>query len=205
MAVLRPPSKYIMRKAWQLGRKMAIKERRIRPNFTNSHQYTSYDLFQQFHRHMMECNAAFPAWDERIEALAEREANAQGVRIDIAQNWEAYHRRIVGPICNAFWIGWEESMGVEPCYRERRNAEVERHHTKLVMQVRQQPDLPRPVLMPTVEEEASGWAKIEDRLASGPLFEVPEDLTDNMDANSVFAPIQRPESSKQESRSTVAA
>ena len=115
------PSAYILRKAWQLGQKMARKERRLQPDPTGVAQFPTYQLFRQAHRHRLEQRSAFQYWDVKLQRLIEREGNGRGLAIDDPRVWDALFTHIGGPIRNVFWAAWEDAYQLESLYREAIN------------------------------------------------------------------------------------
>ena len=118
MAIPRP-SRYILQKAWKLGQKMARVERRLVPLTFDAHQYPTYMLFCQAHRHRLEQENAMVLWDGRIAKLIEREGNAQGVRLDNPLVWDRFYDDIAAPIHSAFWYGWELARELPKLYEQK--------------------------------------------------------------------------------------
>lgn len=112
------PSRYILQKAWKLGQKMAISERRIRPCLDGAHQYATYKLFVTTHRHRLQQLDAFVPWDQKIQRLIEREGNASGLPLDDPRYWDLFYTSVAGPIYAAFWYGWELVHKLEDLYRQ---------------------------------------------------------------------------------------
>jgi hypothetical protein len=118
MAKTPEPSRYILQKAWVLGRKMAQTERRLRPDVSRSEEYPTYELFQLAHRHHLEQLNAFIPWDEKIQALVEREGRGGGYRLDDPRVWEAFYTHVASKISSAFWYGWEQVYQLQQLYEE---------------------------------------------------------------------------------------
>lgn len=185
MAVPNPPSMYILRKAWQLGRKMASREARICPDLADCRRHGAYTLFQQYHRHQMEAHPAFDRWEQKLQALADREANSRGLRAHMSRNWTEFHDHIVAPIHNAFWTGWEDVAQLKKLYLARREEEYDRQQRQRLGGSARVPAAERPPLQPTVEEEATHWTKATHYLAP------PSAADDLADLPPVFGAINR--------------
>jgi hypothetical protein len=131
MSKVPQPSVYILKKAWQLGQKMAQSERRIHPDTIDAHQYVTYELFRVVHRHRIEQLPAFLPWDERLGFLTDREANGSALNLDNRRAWDQFFSLVAGPIRSAFWQGWEQSYQLQTLYTQA----VERAKAKRTQQV----------------------------------------------------------------------
>lgn len=127
MGVSRPPTRYILRKAMQLGQKMALKERRLKPRIAGAYQYTSYSLFRTVHRHQITELDAFAPWDAKLQRLIEREANGARVDMSSPRRWEAFYAQVAAPIISTFWYACEQVWQLEKLYDQ----EVETFQKKL--------------------------------------------------------------------------
>ena len=80
---------------------MAFQERRLRPSVAGCFQYPSYALFRSVHRHRLESNDAFYAWDAKLQLLVEREAHGSGGLQD-PKEWDTFYRHVAAPIAPPF-------------------------------------------------------------------------------------------------------
>lgn len=169
MASISRPSQYVLKKAWELGRKMAVTDRRIAPILHQAQQYPSYEVFRQTHRHRLEQLDAFLPWDQKLQALIDRQANGEGSRLDNPRLWEHFCSQVAGPIRSAFWYGWELAQGLEELYRsEVQRRRVEEEWSYRVYRVHEQDrPVPRAVAQPTPrsdEELSDIWAAIAQKI-----------------------------------------
>lgn len=116
------PSRRSLMDAWELGQELARQERRLRPILRLATQFSSYEDFCLAHRFAIENTPLFPAWEDRIQKLAEREGNRIGFGLDkTIQLWDEFYTYIFTPIKHAFWLGWEESWQLESTYKQTRS------------------------------------------------------------------------------------
>lgn len=163
------PSKYILRKAFKLGRKMARQEKRLRPHLQLAAEFGKYPAFRTAHRQAMQQISAFRPWDERVRELVIREGHGQGIPMENPACWEAYGRELVSVIYSAFWFAWEEAFRLEDMHflavqklvqqRARTTASpIVRPLSPMI------PTTPMPLAPETEDEEDGLWEKVADKL-----------------------------------------
>lgn len=155
------PSTYILRKAWQLGQKMATKERRLKPDLTGAYEYPTYVLFAQVHRYRLEQRPGYQFWDEKLQALIEREGNGRGVPLDNPRIWDAFYTHIGGPIRDVFWAAWESAYGLQALYAQALAKD------QRIRMARSRPLDVSSSVPPSVDlDDFDTWDKIADKLAA---------------------------------------
>ena len=111
-------------KAWALGRK-AVEDPRIRPVVSDASDYSTFEKFRIAHRGRLEVRDIFAVWDEQIMRIAERESRRLGFRTDGASAyWDVFLAKVVSPLKNAFWIGWEGQIRLDHLYAEARKRAI---------------------------------------------------------------------------------
>ena len=159
------PSSYMLQKAWKFGQKMAMTDRRIKPVLFDAHEYSSYVLFLQIHRHRLEQSHAFRPWDDKLQFMIEREANSHDIGLDHSGTWDDFYNQVALPIRNSFWYGWELVYRLEDLYRAQ---------VKLARQDKNKPEVIRVYAPPVAqrlavstlpdENEMSLWEKVATKL-----------------------------------------
>ncbi len=177
--------------AWELGQKLARQERRIRPVLHLATQFSSYEDFSLAHRFAIENTPLFPAWEDRIQKLAESEGNRIGFGLDkTIQLWDEFYTYIFTPIKHAFWLGWEESWQLESTYKQVRStlAQGKAVGTKAADVLRVAEALPE-VSMEELSEE-DRWEAIAEKLFDDLEGDRNETLWDMPEAVSAGAKVQ---------------
>jgi hypothetical protein len=117
------PSRRSLLAAWRLGRKLAQRERRLRPILREAIHFSRYEDFRLAHRSVIENSRLFSPWEQRIQKLAEAEGYRLGFNLDrTSRIWDDFFSYVFTPIKNAFWIGWEEARQLEAMYRQKRTS-----------------------------------------------------------------------------------
>lgn len=160
------PSRYILRKAMQLGQKMALKDRRIRPDLAQAYQYPSFDLFRTVYRHHLESLDALAPWDDKLQRLIEREAN--GARVDMSSQrvWDAFYQNVAMPIRSSFWYGWEQVWQLEGRYSAAVEEFQKRNRKRPVLHVYhpEPPAGPVAAKQGVSSEEQAHWDRVAEKL-----------------------------------------
>jgi hypothetical protein len=110
------PSKTNLRRAIQLGLKMARQQRRLRPHLQLAVTHPQYKEFVFEHRVLLQQSPLFLPWEEQIRQLILREGKAHGIPMDDAMCWEEYGTELVQVFYNAFWYGWEQILQLEQAH-----------------------------------------------------------------------------------------
>lgn len=110
------PSKTNVRKAIQLGQKMARHQRNLRPVLKLAAEYPDYDEFASEHRQALQQSPLFLPWDEQIRQLVLREGKSQGIPMHKEMYWEAHGPDLVNVFYIAFWYGWEGILQLEKAH-----------------------------------------------------------------------------------------
>lgn len=119
------PNRSALQKAWALGRKTGAEDPRIRPMVADAHDYSTFEAFRTAHRGRLEVKDIFAAWDEQIMRIAEREGRRLGFRMDGASShWDVFLAKVVLPLKNAFWIGWESQVRLDQMYAAARKRAI---------------------------------------------------------------------------------
>lgn len=165
MAVVPHPSEYILRKAWQLGRRMACKDHQMGIDLTFCYQYSTYDAFRLANRSRLQTLPAMTKWEDRLQSIIEHAVNGLGYSLDNQRTWDAIEQLIVRPIRNAFWIGWEQELGLEAQYQQVVTAYRAKQSVHVLHVNRHSDEVPRRLLrQPTADldaqEERGLWEKV---------------------------------------------
>lgn len=119
------PSRSALEKAWAIGRKAGADDPRIRPMVADASDYSTFEKFRIAHRGRLEVKEIFAVWDEQLMRLAEREGKRLGFRTDGASAyWDVFLAKIVLPLKNAFWIGWESQKRLDQLYAAARKRAI---------------------------------------------------------------------------------
>lgn len=159
-------SRYILGKAYALGRKMAFTERRICPDLSEAHQCSSYAYFRAVHRYRMESRPAFDPWLQKIEHLIEREGNSQNVRLNDTRCWERFYSEVADFIHSAFWCGWESVFHLEELYDNKMDEARRLRDKSCVLKVYTPEPLPQN--MDSAENRESLWGRVASKLFDDP-------------------------------------
>ena len=159
------PSRYMLQKAWKLGQKMAMTERRVKPVLFDAHEYPSHGLFVQVHRHRMEQLSAFRPWDEKLQFLIEREGYSRDIALDDPRVWDAFFNQIAVPIRNSFWYGWEQVYRLEELYHKQVELANGKKAKQEVVHVYAPPVAQRLAVNTLPDESETGiWDKVAAKL-----------------------------------------
>lgn len=119
------PCRSALQKAWALGRKTGGEDPRIRPMVADAADYSTFETFRTAHRGRLEVRETFAIWDEQIMRVAEREGRRLGFRTDGASAyWDVFLAKVVVPLKNAFWIGWESQVHLDQLYAAARKRAI---------------------------------------------------------------------------------
>jgi len=113
------PSTRALQRAYQLGTRMAKRDRRIIPALSGAHQYPTYILFLTVHRHRLEQLAAFEPWDAALHNISEEEGERLELRPEDPRQWDPFVNQVVVPIRCAFWYGWESVYDLRKLYDQQ--------------------------------------------------------------------------------------
>jgi hypothetical protein len=112
-------SKMAFDQASELGCEMAKDDQVLKPDLRHAHRYEGYSRFRNAHREEWERKDVFEAWQDRLFALAEREGERLGLRMDDSMaSWDVWYHRIVAPLKEALWEAWEHSWDLAALYAE---------------------------------------------------------------------------------------
>jgi hypothetical protein len=188
------PSRRSLMDAWELGQKLARQERRLRPVLHLATQFSSYEDFSLAHRFAIENTPLFPAWEERIQKLAESEGNRIGFDLDKSiQLWDEFYTYIFTPIKHAFWLGWEESWKLESTYKQMRSSHAQGKKVLAKAAHSSRPATAPPTLPPVSVEKLSEedrWDAVAEKLfddlggdKNETLWDMPEAVSAGAKAN----------------------
>jgi len=134
---------------------MAMAEPHLVPALGDAHEYPGYVQFLQAHRHRLEQESCFPAWDARINALVEREAQMHGYSLADREEWDELVAAVAMPIRCAFWYGWETVHNLKKRFDQHvQAAQAQQSHVQ-VIKVRNAPDAPEIAQSTTATEQTS--------------------------------------------------
>lgn len=163
--------------AWQLGRRMACSDRRVRPCLRDVRHYRTFAQFRHAHRSLLDNTRALVPWDQRLQRLAESEAWWLGFHLDKGVGaWDAFHIFVMAPMREAFWRGWETHTRLESLYLARRKAILQRESQQQEPHVVRMKDL-LPALPDLTEKmsETQRWESLAEHLFGGAAAEEVDD------------------------------
>jgi hypothetical protein len=163
------PSKATLQKAWELGREMARRERRLMPVLSGAHEYPTYLRFIAAHRCRLEHTRVFEPWDAQLHKMIEVEGRRARLDLNNPQQWETLYAQLGTPIRCAFWYGWEQSFRLQKLYDQQMELARRAAEKPKVLRVYNPPQSPMIPSSPIIDRMSDNdrWDTIADKLFDG--------------------------------------
>ncbi len=116
------PSRQILRKACDMGRKLARREHRIDIDLSLCHRSVSYEMFRMTNRARLQSLPAMAVLEEQLRSLVRQCTMGMDARASTHAR-EAVEEQVTRPIYDAFWAGWEEQVDLPRRYQEAVDAQ----------------------------------------------------------------------------------